>query len=307
MIKQVMANNRPLVALLFGILFIGFTAIFTRLTLCSPITAGFWRSALALPILFFMTMLPSNRTQFKKMSFFHMCILTLLGMIFGINIAVWNAALNYTSIANVGFLSNTMPIFILLAAWVFSWHPLTINTWLALALAILGVGLMSFGSQTPEINWYGDSLAILSALIFAIYIVFVTRLRQKINLWIILFFSDFGACLILGSSSLFLKESLAIHDINTLLWLLALSLFSQVLGQGLITTALKYFSPTFSGLALTLTPVVCVIAAWFVFEESLSFLQISGILFIMTGIYLSKQKNFTGDMIKIRTIRKLEN
>lgn len=290
MIARFLSKNGPLIILLLGIFFVGFAAIFTRLAECHPIAAAFWRSALTLPMLIPIMLTKSNRGHLHSVPVTSILKILLVGMIFGLDIAIWNLSLCHTTIANAAFLSTTTPLFIILIAWIFSWHPLNIKIWLGLVITLLGSLIMTLGSTNLQINWQGDSLAMLSASMFAIYLIFVTQLLQKINLWIILFFANLGACLVLGLGALGLNSSLAIPNMNTLFWLFALSFFSQILGQGLVTASLKHFSSSFSALALTLTPVVCVIAAWFIFHEPLSVLQCLGMILIILGIYYSKQK-----------------
>lgn len=306
MISKSLIKNLPLIGLLSGIVFIGFAGIFTRLAECAPTMSAFWRSAFVLPIFLFMLVQPSNLKELRHTSFFNLMMLLLIGAIFGIDIAIWNASLNYTVIANAAFLSTTTPLFISIITCCLGWQNVNIKICSALLITLWGAGLMTFGSQTPELNWFGDGLAMFSAVLFAVYIMMIARFRHKINLWVILLFCDLGACLALGFTSFTLGESLMIPDRTTLFWLLALSMISQLLGQGLVTTALKYFSPTFSALALTLTPVVCVIGAWFIFEESLSFVQLIGMISIAGGIYFCKQESttihpYTNGMIKLRS------
>lgn len=289
MISRIASKHWPFMTLLFGILFVGCAAIFTRLADCNPIASAFWRSAFALPLFLFFSLQAKNSTYIKNTDLGSIIKLILVGMIFGIDIALWNASLNYTSIANAGFLSSTTPIFMILATWIFAWHKLNIGIWLGLITTLLGAALMTLGSLTPELHWLGDSLAMLSAILFAAYIFFIAHFRQKLNLWIILLYCDLGACLILALASFVLGQSLAIENTDTLIWLIALSLISQVLGQGLITTGLKYFSPPFSAVALTLTPVISLTGAWFIFQESLTILQGMGIILIAFGVYFSKK------------------
>jgi drug/metabolite transporter (DMT)-like permease len=290
MIAPFHPKHWPIIGLLLGILFIGFAAIFTRLSECGPIASAFWRSAFALPLFIFMAIKESKQALFKPVHFNSVIKLLIVGMLFGLDIAIWNASFQFTSIANAGFLSNTTPLFMMLAAWIFTWHRLTLGIWLGLSGTLLGAALMTFGSETPEINWFGDSLAIFSAILFAAYIIYISQFRKTVNLWVILLLSDLGACIILALSSLVFNQSLVIPDLNSLFWLIVLSLISQTLGQGLVTTGLKYFTPSFSALLLTLTPVVCVVAAWFIFREPLSILQCLGMAFIIIGIYFSKRK-----------------
>lgn len=306
MISKSLIKNLPLIGLLSGIVFIGFAGIFTRLAECSPLMSAFWRSAFVLPLFFFMLVQPSNWQALSNTSFFNLMMLLLVGAIFGIDIAIWNTSLNYTVIANAAFLSTTTPLFISIITCCLGWQKLNVKICSALLITLSGAALMTFGSQTPELNWFGDGLAMFSAVLFAVYIMMIAHFRHNINLWVILLFCDLGACLALGLFSFTLGESLMILDKTTLFWLLALSLISQLLGQGLVTATLKYFSPTFSALTLTLTPVVCVIGAWFIFKEPFSLVQLIGMISIAGGIYFSKQESttispYTNGMIKRRS------
>jgi drug/metabolite transporter (DMT)-like permease len=85
-------------------------------------------------------------------------------------------ALNHTSIAHVLVIQAITPIFAgLFAFWTLR-EPLSAPTWAAMALAVLGIGVMvgvpSGGSA------FGDLMAVVSTLAFAIVIVIARRHRQ---------------------------------------------------------------------------------------------------------------------------------
>jgi drug/metabolite transporter (DMT)-like permease len=84
-------------------------------------------------------------------------------------------ALNYTSVANVLFMQALAPV---LAAvfGTFVGEPVARRTWLAMAVAIVGVGLMVGGPSHPSAA--GLSLSLLMAVSFAGTIVVTRHLRE---------------------------------------------------------------------------------------------------------------------------------
>ncbi len=87
-------------------------------------------------------------------------------------------ALNHTSVANVLFMQALAPV---LAAVLgtFVGEPVSRRTWLAMAVALAGVGLMVGGPSHP--NALGVSLSLLMSVSFAGTIV-VTRHRREVSM-----------------------------------------------------------------------------------------------------------------------------
>ncbi len=88
------------------------------------------------------------------------------------------AALNYTSVANVLFLQALAPV---LAAVLgtFVGEPVARRTWLAMAVAAAGVGLMVGGPSRPSVA--GVTLSLLMAVSFAGTIV-ITRHKREVSM-----------------------------------------------------------------------------------------------------------------------------
>ena len=88
------------------------------------------------------------------------------------------AALNYTSVANVLFMQALAPV---LAAVLgtFVGEPVARRTWIAMAVAIAGVGLMVGGPSHPSAT--GLSLSLLMSISFAGTIV-VTRHQREVSM-----------------------------------------------------------------------------------------------------------------------------
>lgn len=71
--------------------------------------------------------------------------------------------------------------------------------------------------------------------------------------------------------------------------LVALGLVSHVGGQGLITYAFGHLPASFTSVSLLFQPVVAGAAAWVIFGESLSAVQIGGGVVVLIGIALARR------------------
>jgi drug/metabolite transporter (DMT)-like permease len=99
-------------------------------------------------------------------------------VLMAVSSGVFIAALNYTSVANVLFMQALAPV---LAAVLgtFVGEPVARRTWVAMAVAIAGVGLMVGGPSHPSA--VGLSLSLLMSISFAGTIV-VTRHQREVSM-----------------------------------------------------------------------------------------------------------------------------
>ena len=104
------------------------------------------------------------------------------GVGFAVSVAVSSgsfiAALNHTTVANVLFMQAASPIVAALLAWIALGEAIAPLTWLAMAIAMTGVGLMV---GAPGVSALGIGLPILMMLSFAVGIV-LARHRSDISM-----------------------------------------------------------------------------------------------------------------------------
>lgn len=82
-----------------------------------------------------------------------------------------NIALTYTSASNVGVIISISPFFIALLSQLFmkDEEKLHRNFFIGFVISLVGIALLSFQGSELEFNPLGDFLAILAALLWAIY------------------------------------------------------------------------------------------------------------------------------------------
>jgi drug/metabolite transporter (DMT)-like permease len=102
----------------------------------------------------------------------------VLAALMAISSGAFIAALNYTSVANVLFLQALAPVLAAVLGTLVG-EPVARRTWIAMAVAIAGVGLMVGGPHRPSVA--GFSLSLLMAVTFAATIV-ITRHRREVSM-----------------------------------------------------------------------------------------------------------------------------
>jgi drug/metabolite transporter (DMT)-like permease len=156
-------------------------------------------------------------------------------------------ALNHTSVAHVLFIQAAAPVAAALLARTFLGEPITARTWVAMLVAIAGVGLMIGTPSGGELA--GDFLALGMMFAFAVAIV-ITRHRRDISMAPATVLAQF---LLLVTTAPFASPSQV--GPRDLLLLIALGAFQMGLGLVLFTVGARLI-PASEVAMLTLLEVV---------------------------------------------------
>lgn len=291
-ISSAKKRNLALLYLVIGAVSIGFAPVFIRLSEVGPIATGFWRMAIAFPILalLFTGQSYTRPDDRHAQSLKDYLWLLLSGILFGCNLALWQLSIHYTTIANSTLLANFASVIIALWGWIVLRKPLQKKLAIGLFLAILGIVILVHPSLQMDKNIrMGDILAFTSAFLLASYLLVLNRSRERFTAFSSMAISTLSGMLTLLIIT-YLSGELAIpHTAMGWIILIVLALFTHILGQGLITYALPYLPVTFSATALLIQPIVAAIAGWYIFSEYLGFSQMFGMLITLVGIFLAKQ------------------
>lgn len=252
-------------ALLLANLVLACGPVMVRMADVGPVAAGFWRLALALPVLVALALPGLRRTPPRRGEW---GALLLAGIIFGVDLGAWHIGILYTRVANATIFGNMSALF--LPAWallVLRQRP-THTQAAALALATAGAVVMMGGSYTLSVrNLHGDLLCLIAGLSYTAYLLIVQKVRGRLDSWSVLAMSSAASTPALLLCALALGEAILPRDWTPLL-LLALS--SQLVGQGLLTYAVGWFSPMILGLSLLLQPAASAVLGWLLFGEWLT-------------------------------------
>lgn len=212
-----------------------------------------------------------------------------------------NIALTYTMASNVGVIISIAPFFTAVLAHflVKKEGKMTPSFVMGFLVAMIGIGFISFNGVKMEINPIGDMLAVLAAIVWALY----SLLTRKI--------SEFGYSAILSTRRTFFYGILFM--IPTLLWTdftLGFERFSNMtylfnliyLGVGASALcfvtwnyAVKELGAVKTSVYIYLVPVITVVTSCIILEEKITVLSVIGTILTMAGLFLSEYKKSSGN------------
>lgn len=253
-----------------------------RLADTGPVAAGFWRLALALPLLAAMALV--NRQRLGGMPRGVWLAVAGAGLFFALDLASWHIGIKATRLANATLFGNSGSLIIM--AWgliALRRAPRPAEAF-AFASAIAGAAiLMGRSLEIDAAGFHGDLLCLLAGFFYAFYILLLRGARATLGNWSLLFWSSVVGAPVLLACALLMGETVWPRS-----WwpLWALALGSQVIGQGLLVYSFRYFSPLVIGLALLTQPAIAVLAGWFAFGETLGAGDGIGMLLVAAALVI---------------------
>jgi drug/metabolite transporter (DMT)-like permease len=284
------ANHKAIVALLIGAALIALAPIFVRLSETGPTATGFWRLALAAPVLVVWDGIRRARSgNIRRVNRAELGLLAAAGICFAGDLAAWHTSIELTSVANATLLANAAPIFVAAAAWAWLGERPTLGFTAGLALAIVGGVLLARESgAAAQSRLTGDALGLLTAVFYAGYMLVVKMLRARQSTSTVMAGSSIIGALVLFPLAFGLGETMLPTTLGGWSVLIALALLSQVCGQGLIAWAIGHLTASFSALGLLTQTAAAAALAWVLFNESFTVLQSIGIILITIGLVVAR-------------------
>lgn len=276
------AGRFAFAALIVSNLFLAFGPWMVRLADVGPVASGFWRMALAIPLLLLFARY-AGRESFRP-SWAVGAMVAAGGLFFAADLAAWHMGIKLTKLANATLFGNTssllFPIYGFIAARML---PRKLQL-LALLLAAAGAALLLGSSYelSPE-HLRGDLLAILAGLFYTLYLITIDRARQTLKPMPVLALATIAGAGPLLLFALILGEQVVPRDWTPLI---LLSLGSQVIGQGLLVYAMGHLSPLVVGLGLLTQPAVTALIGWLAYDERLGITDAAGALLICAALVL---------------------
>jgi drug/metabolite transporter (DMT)-like permease len=281
--SQPLTRRSAYVSLALGVFGIGWSAIFVRWSGVSGLVSAFYRLAIATLFLVPWRLIdkPSATTVTRAAT---VAAITA-GVLFAADLAFFNSAVMATSAANASLLGVNAPIFVAFGAWVMYGERPTTRFWLGFALAFVGM-LAIVGADVlvhPSLG-YGDLLAVLGAVCYGAYILYVQRSRTGMDtLTFSVWSAGVGATCMLVVC-LIARQPLTGFSGRSWGALIALALTSQVIGQLFIAHALGHLPAAPSSIGLLGQAPLTAILAWPMLGERIRLGQVVGGVLVLAGI-----------------------
>ncbi len=271
-----------------GAILISFSAVFVRLADVAPTTSGFYRMAFGtLALLVLMWARPETRAGLRE----NWTGSLLIGLFFAFDIWFWHQSILYIGPGLSTLLAN-FQVFMLTAIGVI-WLRERVGWRFAggLALAMSGLWLLfgrDWAGLSPDYR-LGVIFGLLTALAYGCYILSLRgfqirhpKIRAEARL------TQVSVCcgVILAVVNLLEGNSFAIPDTTSLLALIGLGVFCQVIGWLLITNGMPFLPAALVGLLLLIQPSASIVWDIGFFGLRLDPLSITGATLALLGIYL---------------------
>jgi drug/metabolite transporter (DMT)-like permease len=276
------AGRYAFAALIVSNLFLALGPWMVRLSDVGPVAAGFWRLALAIPLLLLLARSSAGGRLWPGWSLAAM--IAIGGLFFAADLAAWHYGIVRTKLANATLFGNASSfVFAIYGFFLVRRLPGGVQAG-ALVLAAVGAAMLMGSSYelSPE-HFRGDLFALLAGIFYFFYLVTVDRARKTLAPMPVLALATATGALPLLLFALLLGEQVMPGD-----WLpvILLSLGSQVIGQGLLVYAMGHLSPVVVGLGLLTQPAVTALVGWLAYDERFSLTDGLGALMICAALVL---------------------
>lgn len=274
--------------LIIGVIIVSASSIIIRWTDNVSFAAiSFYRLAFSLPFLiiynFFRKSSKLNYRQQFKWQYI------LAGFFLAAHFISWVASLQLTTIANSIFLQGTHPIFALIVSILILKEIPRLSILPAFLLAILGMFLIVYGDfQQEGSHLSGNFLAILSALMVALYLLIARMFKSKTDL-IIYLIIVYGAAAVFCAFYMQLSGVLFIgYSWKNWGLMFSLALGPNLIGHSLFNWASRRIEIYKVNLMLVLEPVLATLGGMFFFSEfpAINF-YFGAIIIIVAVIYVT--------------------
>jgi drug/metabolite transporter (DMT)-like permease len=276
------AGRYAFTALILANLVLALGPWMVRLADVGPVASGFWRMALAAPLLLLFARWGSKGRLAPSAAL--VGLVALGGLFFAADLAAWHVGIKLTKLANASLFGNSSSfIFTLYGFLVLRALPRRLQL-AALGLAAAGTVLLLGSSYevSPE-HFTGDLFALLAGLFYTFYLIAVDRARRTMAPMPVLAIATAAGALPLLLFSMALGEQVVPGDWTPLI---LLSFGSQVVGQGLLVYAMGHLSPVVVGLGLLTQPAASALIGWLAYDERLGLADGAGAVLICIALVL---------------------
>ena len=283
--KNLHPRLRHFAALLGGNAALALGPWLVRLSDTGPVSAGFWRMLLPLPLF---ALLAWREKPIAPASRKTVLILLLAGAFFAADLASWHIGIEQTRLGNATLFGNSGSILLMLWGFIALRRAPHLREGVALAAALGGAAILLGRSlEISTATLVGDLFCLLAGVFYVFYLVPAQNARASMGQFSVLALVCASAAPMLLAIALAMGEPV-LPGAKGWLPVVALALSSQVIGQGLLVYALKHFTPLVVGMALLTQPALAALVGWLAFHETLGLSDVAGMALVSVALVLAK-------------------
>lgn len=236
--KAYQASAWHFAALLAGNAALAFGPWFVRLADTGPVSAGFWRLALPIPLIALLAWRERGAAPLDRRLLW---LAALAGVFFAIDLASWHIGIEMTRLGNAVLFGNSGSVILVLWGLVaLRRRPLPREV-LAVLAALSGAAILLGRSlEISAASALGDLFCLFAGLCYAFYLLPAQRARVELGAWTVLLLVCCVAAPIMLAMAFAIGEPVLPGAAG---WspVVGLAVSSQLIGQGLLVFALRHF------------------------------------------------------------------
>ena len=212
-------------------------------------------------------------------------IMSILGLLYALSAEFLFLAYDYLSPGIASTIFFCYPIIVALVLVLFYKEKITLPTVLSLLLVVTGVGVLSI-KEGSTINYVGLGISLLGALVYALYILIVNKVRIEASGVKISFYSMLFSSLYFWVKTLILGESIAIPSLSLVGDITLFAIITTSLSLVALVYAVRYIGSTPTAIMGAFEPIVAVLISAGLFGEALTLSLIIGGMVIIVGVLI---------------------
>jgi drug/metabolite transporter (DMT)-like permease len=284
-------RTRSYLALGIAICAISFGAILVRLSEAPSAVAAFYRVLFTtLPLV--PIALLRYREEFRKLRRRDLGFAVLSGLALAVHFATWFESLEWTSVAASVTLVQAQPVFVAVGAWALLAERVTRRMAAGILVAVAGMVTMSLGDFLGGVlvgpnPLLGNGLAVVGAVMAAVYVLAGRSLRQRVALvpYVVIVYSVCTAGLFVAA----LGQGGALTGYPPREWAIfaALAVGPGLLGHTVINWVLAHLESSVVSVSLLGEPVGATLLAAVLLAETPTAFTVLGGAIVLGGIYVT--------------------
>ncbi|WP_297978868.1 DMT family transporter [uncultured Capnocytophaga sp.] len=212
-------------------------------------------------------------------------IMSILGLLYALSAEFLFLAYDYLSPGIASTIFFSYPIIVALVLVLFYKEKITLPTVLSLLLVVAGVGVLSI-KEGSTINYVGLGISLLGALVYALYILIVNKVRIEASGVKISFYSMLFSSLYFWVKTLILGESIAIPSFSLVGDITLFAIITTSLSLVSLVYSVRYIGSTPTAIMGAFEPIVAVLISVGLFGEALTSSLIIGGMVIIAGVLI---------------------
>lgn len=215
-------------------------------------------------------------------------LMFLQGVLFALSSVGLFEAYNYMDVGIASTMLFVEPVLIAMILWIFYRQKISLSTALAILISLCGVILLANPGPGANVSAWGVTLVMLSALSYALYMIFInnTSLQHLSGTTLTFYSLLFGITVMVVKVGFFTDlQPIPMNPLG-ITCAAGLSIFPTIVSILTVAVAVQLIGSVRVSILGALEPVTGVLVGVFIFGEILTFKAVAGIVLILAAVFV---------------------